>query len=105
MIGEIGGAAEEEGAAWIGAHLDKPVVGFIAGQTAPPGRRMGHAGAIVSGGQGTASGKMEAMAAAGIAVVESPSDIGITMQRLLIEQGLLEVAKTAQDFGRVSPAI
>jgi succinyl-CoA synthetase alpha subunit len=95
MIGEIGGAAEEEGAAWIAEHVDKPVVGFIAGQTAPPGRRMGHAGAIVSGGQGTAAGKMEAMTAAGIAVVESPSDIGITMQRLLSEKGLLEAAKTA----------
>lgn len=92
MIGEIGGSAEEEGAAWIGTHVDKPVVGFIAGQTAPPGRRMGHAGAIVSGGQGTASSKMEAMAAAGIAVVDSPSDIGVTMQRLLSERGLLETA-------------
>ena len=95
MIGEIGGSAEEEGAAWIGANTDKPVVGFIAGQTAPPGRRMGHAGAIVSGGQGTASSKMEAMSAAGISVVESPSDIGVTMQRLLSERGLLEAAKTA----------
>jgi len=93
MIGEIGGAAEEEGAAWIADNLDKPVVGFIAGQTAPPGRRMGHAGAIVSGGQGTASSKMEAMAAAGIAVVESPADMGITMQRLLESRGLLEVAR------------
>ena len=92
MIGEIGGSAEEEGAAWIAAHIDKPVVGFIAGQTAPPGRRMGHAGAIVSGGRGTASSKMEAMTAAGIAVVESPSEIGTTMKRLLTERGLLEAA-------------
>jgi succinyl-CoA synthetase alpha subunit len=93
MIGEIGGSAEEEGAAWIAENLDKPVVGFIAGQTAPPGRRMGHAGAIVSGGQGTASSKMEAMAAAGISVVESPADMGITMQRLLESRGLLEEAR------------
>ena len=93
MIGEIGGSAEEEGAAWIMANLSKPVVGFIAGQTAPPGRRMGHAGAIVSGGQGTAKGKMDAMEAAGIAVVESPSDMGITMKRLLLERGLLDEAR------------
>jgi succinyl-CoA synthetase alpha subunit len=92
MIGEIGGAAEEEGAAWIADNLDKPVVGFIAGQTAPPGRRMGHAGAIVSGGQGTASSKMEAMAAAGISVVASPADMGVTMKQLLASRGLLEVA-------------
>jgi succinyl-CoA synthetase alpha subunit len=93
MIGEIGGSAEEAGAAWIAANLDKPVVGFIAGQTAPPGRRMGHAGAIVSGGQGTAAGKMAAMEAAGILVVRSPADMGIAMQRLLDERGLLEVAQ------------
>jgi succinyl-CoA synthetase alpha subunit len=93
MIGEIGGSAEEEGAAWIKANLDKPVVGFIAGQTAPPGRRMGHAGAIVSGGQGTASSKMAAMSDAGIAVVESPSDMGVTMVRLLQERGLLDIAR------------
>jgi len=92
MIGEIGGAAEEEGAAYIARHVTKPVVGFIAGQTAPPGRRMGHAGAIVSGGQGTASSKMEAMEAAGIAVVQSPSDIGITMKGLLEQRGLLAQA-------------
>ncbi len=92
MIGEIGGSAEEEGAAYIAEHIDKPIVGFIAGQTAPPGRRMGHAGAIVSGGQGTAASKMKAMAAAGIAVVESPSDMGITMKKLLAERGLLEAA-------------
>ncbi|MCP4872294.1 MAG: succinate--CoA ligase subunit alpha [Proteobacteria bacterium] len=92
MIGEIGGSAEEEGAAYIARYVTKPVVGFIAGQTAPPGRRMGHAGAIVSGGQGTASGKMEAMEAAGIAVVRSPSDMGITMKGLLEQRGLLAQA-------------
>lgn len=92
MIGEIGGSAEEEGAAYIAEHVSKPVVGFIAGQTAPPGRRMGHAGAIVSGGEGTAQGKMDAMTAAGISVVKSPSDMGITMKNLLAERGLLEAA-------------
>ena len=83
MIGEIGGNAEEKAAEYIGKHVKKPVVGFIAGQTAPPGRRMGHAGAIISGGQGTAKDKYAAMQAAGIRTVQSPADIGKEMQAAL----------------------
>ena len=83
LIGEIGGNAEERAAEWIKANVKKPVVGFIAGQTAPPGRRMGHAGAIISGGQGTAKDKYAAMAAAGIHTVESPADIGSTVAAAL----------------------
>lgn len=83
MIGEIGGSAEEEAAAYIKKYVKKPVIGFIAGRTAPPGRRMGHAGAIISGGKGTAIEKMEAMKKAGIHVVESPAEIGITMKKVL----------------------
>ncbi|HRP68383.1 MAG TPA: succinate--CoA ligase subunit alpha [Turneriella sp.] len=83
MIGEIGGSAEEEAAEYIKAHVKKPVVGFIAGQTAPPGRRMGHAGAIISGSAGTAQTKMQAMKDAGIHVCESPAQIGETMKKAL----------------------
>lgn len=82
MIGEIGGNAEEDAAAWIKAHMKKPVVGFIAGGTAPEGRRMGHAGAIISGGKGTAKDKQKALSAAGIAISPTPAQIGVTLQQV-----------------------
>jgi len=90
MIGEIGGDAEERAAGFVKANVKKPVVGFIAGQTAPPGRRMGHAGAIISGGSGKASDKMAAMEAAGITVCQTPADLGSTMKRRMQEAGLLK---------------
>ncbi|MEY4787791.1 MAG: succinate--CoA ligase subunit alpha [Planctomycetota bacterium] len=83
MMGEIGGTAEEEAAAYIQKHVTKPVAAFIAGQTAPPGKRMGHAGAIISGGMGSAQDKMAALRKAGILVAESPADLGITLQEAL----------------------
>jgi succinyl-CoA synthetase alpha subunit len=88
LIGEIGGTAEEDAAAWIKANMSKPVVGYVAGLTAPKGKRMGHAGAIISGGKGTATEKIEAFRAAGITVSESPADIGKTLARRL---GMKEV--------------
>ena len=94
MIGEIGGTAEEEAAEWIQANMTKPVVGFIGGQTAPEGKRMGHAGAIISGGKGTAADKIKAMNAAGMQVAETPSVIGETLIKVIKEKGLYDQCKT-----------
>ncbi len=93
LIGEIGGSAEEEAADYIAAHVKKPVVGFIAGVTAPPGRRMGHAGAIISGGKGTAEEKIRALEKAGVWMTPSPARLGEMMEQRLTEAGLLEAAR------------
>ncbi|GAA3406689.1 succinate--CoA ligase subunit alpha [Paenibacillus hodogayensis] len=90
MIGEIGGTAEEEAAEWIKANMTKPVVGFIGGQTAPPGKRMGHAGAIISGGKGTAAEKVATLEACGVKVAPTPSEMGSTLVGVLEEKGLLQ---------------
>ncbi len=89
LIGEIGGSAEQEAAEFIKKHVTKPVIAFIAGSTAPPGRRMGHAGAIISGNTGTAASKKSALAAAGVTISDSPAEIGATTERVLRERGLL----------------
>ncbi|MDT9023909.1 succinate--CoA ligase subunit alpha [Rossellomorea yichunensis] len=94
MIGEIGGTAEEEAAEWIKANMTKPVVGFIGGRTAPPGKRMGHAGAIISGGKGTADEKIRVMNECGIQVAPTPSDMGETLIKVLKEEGILDKCKT-----------
>lgn len=94
MIGEIGGTAEEEAAEWIRQHMNKPVVGFIGGATAPPGKRMGHAGAIISGGKGTADEKIKVLEACGVKVADTPAVMGETLIEVLKEKGLYEICQT-----------
>lgn len=94
MIGEIGGTAEEEAAEWIRQHMNKPVVGFIGGATAPPGKRMGHAGAIISGGKGTAAEKIKVLEACGVKVADTPAVMGETLIEVLKEKGLYEICQT-----------
>ncbi len=96
MIGEIGGTAEEEAAEWVKANMKKPVVGFIGGATAPPGKRMGHAGAIISGGKGTAAEKIATLEACGIKVAPTPSEMGATLVEALTANGLLEKCTTVK---------
>lgn len=97
MIGEIGGTAEEEAAEWISNNMTKPVVGFIGGQTAPPGKRMGHAGAIIAGGKGTAKVKVAKLEEAGVRVAPTPADMGSTLVKLLEERNLLDKCITKKD--------
>lgn len=107
MIGEIGGSAEEEAAAYVAEHVKKPVIGFIAGRTAPPGRRMGHAGAIISGGKGTATEKTAAMRSAGITVVDSPADMGRTVKDALesvLKKGVAKKAPAKPAADKKAPA-
>lgn len=97
MIGEIGGTAEEEAAEWIKKNMTKPVVGFIGGQTAPPGKRMGHAGAIIAGGKGTAKEKVAKLEEAGVRVAPTPAEMGSTLVKLLEERNLLDKCITKKD--------